>query len=63
MHRARLTLPSSNRTCGFPASGSRKNSRHRLTQVPLQVQQAQTLEVPVIGYPFRRSEGSLTPPL
>ena len=25
---ARLTLPSSNRTCGFPASGSRENSRH-----------------------------------
>ena len=29
MLEARLTLPSSNRTCGFPASGSRENSRRR----------------------------------
>ena len=28
--RARLTLPSSNRTCGFPASGSHVDSRRKL---------------------------------
>jgi hypothetical protein len=33
-HALRPTPPSSNRTCGFPASGSPESSRLRLAQVP-----------------------------
>lgn len=32
MREARVSLPSSNRTCGFTASGSRRESRREQTQ-------------------------------
>src|SRR5262249_47538657 len=54
-------LPSSNRTCRFPASGSRSNCRHRpwqggrLTDTP-----AAIAEGAIVSHAFRRPEGPLT---
>ena len=63
MRVARLTLPSTNRTCRFPASGSaRELSPQTLASscaVQLQRQQTQSLEMLVVANPFRRSEGPL----
>src|SRR3990172_8638004 len=63
----RLTLPSWNRTCGFPASGSPDNSRHRHSQAVarshlLQIDQAQLIQLLVVADSLRRSVGSLAAP-
>src|SRR3990172_9306367 len=50
--------PSSNRTCGFPASGSPESSRLRYSQV-LQIRQSELMQMLVQAYSFRRLKWSL----
>ena len=62
----RLTLPSSNRRCGFPASGTPESSRLRHARAPIRTgepaHQPRPLEMPVPRFSFRRVIGPLTAP-
>ncbi len=63
----RPALPSSNRTCGFPAYGSPENSRLRHSQGVAQLHRSQGHpsqfhQMPVKRLPFRYAKGSLAPP-
>ena len=55
----RPTPPSSNRTCGFPASGSPESSRLKLAQA-LQIHQSHIMQMLVETYSFWRSIRPLT---
>ncbi len=63
----RPMLFSSNRTCRFPASGSRSNCRRQALAGQnggdLQINQSETVELLIVSHSFRWAEGPLTAPL
>jgi hypothetical protein len=62
-----VPLPSSNRTCGFPASGSPEqvasSMRRRLRHALVEQHQPKTLEMLIPTHALRRSIRPLTAPL